>query len=71
MENNLRNPLIQELREKLALCEREKSALAREVLSPSTLPRKRTEALIQRAEVQTRSLDLFRDLEALESHRSR
>jgi hypothetical protein len=67
MENVVHLFMIQALKAKLASCEREKSTLAREVLCPFTTPDRKIEALIHRAEVQTRSLCLLRELEALES----
>jgi hypothetical protein len=48
MEDAVRISMIRSLKEKLAVCEREKSALAQELLSPFTPPKKRSEALIPR-----------------------
>ncbi len=70
MENVVRLFMIQALEAKLASCEREREILAREVLCSSTSPGRKTEALIRRAEVQTTSLDLLRELQALELNRS-
>ena len=70
MECVIRDLAIEELKARLALCEYERLTLAREVLSSLTPPKRRGEALIHRAEIQTRSLNLLRDLAALEWDRS-
>lgn len=59
--------LIHLIAMELGACEREISTLAREVLCPSTTPARRTEVLILRAELQTRSVLLLRDIQRLES----
>lgn len=67
MEDPIRTSMIQSLKARLALSELETSALAHEVLCAFTPARKKTEALIHRAEVQTKILHLLHDIEALES----
>ncbi len=66
MESALRTLTIQSLKTKLSSCEEESAALAREVLSPSTNAGRRTEVLIRRASIQTRSVALWRELQQLQ-----
>lgn len=67
MEEAIRSQLIQTIEMDLANCESEISALAREALNPKTSGRRRAEALILRAEMQTRSVSLSRHLKRLYS----
>lgn len=60
--------LIQLIAGQIAACEKDIAALAREALSPSTTGARRAEALILRAERQTRSVLLLRDLQRLKSN---
>lgn len=66
MGDALRSDLIRSIANQLISSEYEASALAREILSESTSARRRTEALILRAAIQTRSIELLRELEQLE-----
>ena len=63
--------MIQELKAKLASCEEERSALAREVLSSSTPTDRKIDALIDRATLQSESVFLLRRLEELQFQPSR
>lgn len=58
---------VEEVKTRLASCEREISALAREALNPATLAARRVEVLILRAEFQTRARVLTQDLQGLQS----
>lgn len=62
----IRNLMIQEIKARLASCEKEQLALAREVLSSSTPTDRRIDALIDRAALQTESVSLLRKLQDLE-----
>jgi len=62
MEEGIRSRLIQAIEYELAACERDISALAHEALSPATSSARRAEALIRRAEMQTRTISLARQL---------
>lgn len=66
MEDALRALTIQSLQARLSACDSESSALAREVLSPSTTAVRRADVLIRRAALQSRSVELWRDLQRLE-----
>lgn len=59
--------LIEAIKAQLAACEREISALAREALCPYTSAARRMEAFIVRAEIQTRTVSLSRDLQTIET----
>ena len=67
MEDAIRSRLIQAIETHLASCESEISSLAHEALCPSTSALRRAEALILRAEAQTRSVSLSRQLTRLEA----
>jgi len=67
MEEAIRLRLIQAIETHLATCESEISALAREALCPTTPAERRAEVLIQRAEMQTKSVSLSRQLKRLYS----
>lgn len=57
------------LRARLVLCEHIRSELAKEVLSRDTSPLRRIEALVDRASLQSKTVDLLRQLEELQSLR--
>jgi hypothetical protein len=59
--------LIQIIEIQLAACKKEIDDLAREAMSPSTTGARRAEALILRAQLQTRSVFLSRELQRLRS----
>jgi len=65
MEEAIRLRLIEAIEEDLSTCESEISALAREALCSTTSAERRAEALIHRAEMQTRSVSLSRQLKRL------
>lgn len=67
MEGAVRLLMIRALKAQLATCELETSALAKEIVSSSTQGTRRSEALIRRANIQTRSVGLQHKLEALEA----
>ncbi len=67
MEDIACSQTAEELKTQIASCESEVSALAREALNPATLAARRVEALILRAELQTRIGVLTQDLQRLRS----
>jgi len=67
MEDAIRSHLIQRIKADLASCEADISALAHEALSPAATAWRRAEALILRAEMQSRSVSLSRQLQKLQS----
>lgn len=60
---------IKLLKARLVLCEHIRSDPAQEVLSRDTCPLRRIEALVDRASLQSKSADLLRQLEELQSLR--
>jgi hypothetical protein len=70
MEAAIRALTIARLKARLSACETESSALAREVLSPSTSAERRSEVLMLRAAMQSWSVALWRDLQQLEIEES-
>lgn len=67
MEDVARSRQAEEIETQLTSCEREISALAREALNPATLATRRVDALVLRAELQTRIGILTQDLQRLQS----
>lgn len=67
MEDAVRSRLIQSIVAQLTECEHQASALAREVISRGSSHRRKIEALILRAETQSRSIELFRKIQQLEA----
>ena len=67
MESAVRFLMIETIKARLASCEAERSTLTREVLSPSISTDRKIDALINRAALQTESLSLQRELDALEA----
>jgi|SRR5579863_9773375 len=65
MEDSTRSRLIEAIETTLEDCERQISALAREALNPKTPATQRAEILIRRAEMQSRSVSLSRQLHRL------
>ena len=67
MEDIVCSRMAEEIKTQLTSYEREISSLAREALNPATLAKRRVEALILRAELQTRIVILTQVLQKLQS----
>jgi hypothetical protein len=67
MNDSVRTLAIEALKTRLDACENDCEKLAKEIVRQATLPQRRIQALIQRAEMQSMSLALASDIHRLQS----